>query len=275
MNITDTQLQQLKKIELEMLDELVRICEKHGIEYFLSGGTCLGAVRHKGFIPWDDDIDVGMLREDYDSFAEACKTDLNDEYVFQDMNTEPNCGLVFGKIRKKGTVYSEVYSSHIDMSQGIWIDIFPYDWVSDNQADRHKQIRKVSLLKNLYIVKCGYKFPHNRSNSEKVAYYIAQILCALIPQNWLIKKLNASMRIHQHDKSCSYAFPFGGAYGVEIETETRAMLEELGTIEFEGKRYKTFANWDGFLKKHYGDYMQLPPVDKRHAGVHYAKELKL
>lgn len=275
MNITNTQLQQLKKIELEMLDELVRICEKHGIEYFLSGGTCLGAVRHKGFIPWDDDIDVGMLREDYDRFAEACKTDLNDEYVFQDMNTEPNCGLVFGKIRKKGTVYSEVYSSHIDMSQGIWIDIFPYDRVSDNQADRHKQIRKVSLLKNLYIVKCGYKFPHNRSNPEKVAYYIAQFLCTLIPQSWLIKKLNASMRIHQDDKSCSCVFPFGGAYGVEIETETRVMLEELGTVEFEGKQYKTFANWDGFLKKHYGDYMQLPPVDKRRAGVHYAKELKL
>ena len=149
MDITNDQLQQLKRIELAMLDEFVRICDANGIDYFLSGGTCLGAARHKGFIPWDDDIDVGMLREDYDRFAQACKTELSDGFIFQDMNTEPNCGLVFGKIRKKGTVYSETYSSHIAMSQGVWIDIFPYDRVSNDSTERIKQYRKVSFLKNL------------------------------------------------------------------------------------------------------------------------------
>lgn len=125
MDITNDQLQQLKRIELAMLDEFVRICDANGIDYFLSGGTCLGAARHKGFIPWDDDIDVGMLREDYDRFAQACKTELSDGFIFQDMNTEPNCGLVFGKIRKKGTVYSETYSSHIAMSQAYGLIFSP------------------------------------------------------------------------------------------------------------------------------------------------------
>lgn len=275
MNIANDQLRQLKIIELDMLDELARICDANEINYFLSGGTCLGAARHKGFIPWDDDIDVGMLREDYDRFAQACKTELKDGFVFQDMSTEPNCGLIFGKIRKKGTVYSETYSSHIAMSQGVWIDIFPYDRVSNNPTKRYKQHRHVSFLKNLYIVKCGYKFPQNKGVIQKVAYYAAKAICILIPQNWIIKKLNKAMRVHNRDNTCCYAIPFGGAYSVEIETETLTMLHNLAPIEFEGKQYKTFADWNSYLTKHYGNYMQLPPKEKRRAGVHYIKELKL
>lgn len=275
MDITNDQLQQLKRIELAMLDEFVRICDANGIDYFLSGGTCLGAARHKGFIPWDDDIDVGMLREDYDRFAQACKTELSDGFIFQDMNTEPNCGLVFGKIRKKGTVYSETYSSHIAMSQGVWIDIFPYDRVSNDSTERIKQYRKVSFLKNLYIVKCGYKFPQNKGGIQKAAYYVAKALCLLIPQHWIISKIDKAMRTYDQDDSCHYAIPFGGAYSIEVETEELARLHDLALIEFAGKQYKTFADWDGYLTKHYGNYMQLPPKEKRRAGVHYVKELKL
>lgn len=275
MQFTPKQLTQLKNIELEMLDELVRICDANGINYFLSGGTCLGAARHKGFIPWDDDIDVGMLREDYDRFAKVCKTELRNSFVFQDMGTEPSCGLVFGKIRKNGTVYSEIYSSHIAMSQGVWIDIFPYDRVSNDPSERVKQYRKVSLLKNLYIVKCGYKFPQNKSEIQKAAYYVAKAMCLFIPQNWIISKIDKAMRTYNQDESCRYAMPFGGAYSIEVETEELARLQALTPIEFEGKQYKTFADWDGYLTKHYGDYMQLPPKEKRRAGVHYVKELKL
>ena len=275
MQLTPKQLAQLKNIELAMLDEFVRICDANGIDYFLSGGTCLGAARHKGFIPWDDDIDVGMLREDYDRFAQACKTELSDGFIFQDMNTEPNCGLVFGKIRKKGTVYSETYSSHIDMSQGVWIDIFPYDRVSNDSTERSKQYRKVSFLKNLYIVKCGYKFPQNKGGIQKAAYYVAKALCLFIPQHWIINKIDKAMRTYDQDNSCHYAMPFGGAYSIEVETEELARLHDLAPIEFESKKYKTFADWDGYLTKHYGNYMQLPPKEKRRAGVHYVKELKL
>ena len=235
----------------------------------------MGAARHKGFIPWDDDIDVGMLREDYDRFAQACKTELSDGFIFQDMNTEPNCGLVFGKIRKKGTVYSETYSSHIAMSQGVWIDIFPYDRVSNDSTERIKQYRKVSFLKNLYIVKCGYKFPQNKGGIQKAAYYVAKALCLLIPQHWIISKIDKAMRTYDQDDSCHYAMPFGGAYSIEVETEELARLHDLALIEFAGKQYKTFADWDGYLTKHYGNYMQLPPKEKRRAGVHYVKELKL
>lgn len=275
MEITDAQLSKLKEIELEMLDEFVRICNKHGIKYFLSGGTCLGAVRHKGFIPWDDDIDVGMLRDEYDRFAKICNDELGSDYVFQDMRTEPNCGLCFGKIRKKGTVYSESYSAHINMSQGIWIDIFPYDNVSNNPKERTRQIKRVSLLKNLYIVKCGYKYPEYKDNSLKAPYYAAQALCKMIPRKWIIEKLDEAMKKHQGDESCQYAIPFGGAYSVKKELEMLARLNSLSPIEFEGKNYLTFTDWNGYLSKHYGDYMQLPSKEKRRAGVHYISRIEM
>ena len=143
MQFTPKQLTQLKNIELEMLDELVRICDANGINYFLSGGTCLGAARHKGFIPWDDDIDVGMLREDYDRFAKVCKTELRNSFVFQDMGTEPSCGLVFGKIRKNGTVYSEIYSSHIAMSQGVFSHMTEFQTIRQNASSNIVRFRSL------------------------------------------------------------------------------------------------------------------------------------
>lgn len=275
MNLTESQLLELKKIELDMLDELVRICDKYHIRYFLSGGSCLGAVRHSGFIPWDDDIDVGMLREDYNKFAELCKTELNRQYVFQDMNSEPNCGLVFGKIRKKNTIYSEEYSAHIHMSQGVWIDIFPYDKIPNEPDKRTRLIRKVNLFKNIYIIKCGYYFPNNRPAIQKIIYYLAKIICMFMPLSWLIGKLKKTMVSYQNDETCKYAIPFGGAYKPEIEIEQLTMLTDLSPIAFEGKTYYSFTDYDGYLKKHYGNYMELPPVEKRHAGVHHMKELKL
>lgn len=274
MIITDEELQQLKAIELEILDEFVRICDKHSIKYFLSGGTCLGAIRHKGFIPWDDDIDVSMLRSDYEKFCEVCKTDLANAYILQNFHTEKNCGLIFGKIRKKNTIFSEDYSRHIKMNQGIWIDIFPYDNVPDNEKERSKYIKKVTFLKNLYIVKCGYKTPPGMSLYGKIAYSVAKFICLFISQSALIKKLNKELMLYANSNSKN-VFPFGGAYSIEKELLPKTMLNNTCRVEFEGKTYTTFAEYNEYLAGHYGDYMTLPPEKNRKAGVHRIHELKV
>ena len=105
----------IKQFELELLDEFLRICKKYDLQYFLAGGSCLGAVRHGGFIPWDDDIDIGMPREDYDRFCEIAASELDDRFTLQNYRTEPNCGL-FGKIRRKNTIYSEHEPRSLDRS---------------------------------------------------------------------------------------------------------------------------------------------------------------
>ena len=275
MELSKTELAEIKSIELDLLNEFARICNKHKLSYVLAGGTCLGAIRHKGFIPWDDDIDVSMTREDYDRFAEVAEDDLDSaKYVFQSMDTEPNCGLVFGKLRKKGTILSEEYSNHINMSQGVWIDIFPYDRVPNDANRRARYLREISLLRNLYITKCGYKMPEGKSTVVTCAYYFAKAFCCVIPSSWLIGILNKKMRQYANDSNCQLVYPFGGAYGEEVELIPRTMVTATTNVAFEGSQYLTFSDYDTYLTKHYGNYMELPPVEKRVGGVHHLHEFK-
>ena len=145
--MTEVDLKTLQNIELEILDEFIRVCEKNQLTYFLIGGSCIGAVRHHGFIPWDDDIDVGMPREDYEKLVEIAADELNPEYFFQNYHSEKNCGLIFGKIRKNNTILSENYSYHIHMHQGVWIDIFPYDQIGDKPELSKWDSRVISILR--------------------------------------------------------------------------------------------------------------------------------
>lgn len=274
MEIVGKDLEALKAIELEILDEFVRICTKHKLTYVLAGGTCLGAIRHKGFIPWDDDIDVSMPRKDFDRLAEICKTELGKQYVFQSLDTEPSCGLVFGKIRKKGTVLSEEYSRHIKMTQGVWIDIFPYDAVPSNKRERERYLRRVSLLKNLYIVKCGYGLPKNAGSLMRIEYPIAQAVSNLIPLHVLTKRLNKEMRRYLDDTTCTEVYPFGGAYGPNVEIMPLERLTNTIAVSFEGRSCQTFSEFDTYLSNLYGNYMTIPPIGKR-GGVHHVYDFKI
>lgn len=268
-----TQLDILKQIELELLDEFVRICNKYKLNYFLSGGSCLGAIRHSGFIPWDDDIDVSMPRDDYQRFIELAPIELNSQYVLQCYETEENCGLIFAKIRKKGTVYSEVYSHHIDMSQGIWIDIFPYDYLPDNTNEQEKQYRKVQFYKNLYIIKSGYKLPQGKRGVSALAYYFAKIMLYFVPRKFLIEKLAKSMTLFK--AGGEWVIPFGGAHTFNEERMPSSMMEEYIDVPFEGRTCKTLKQYDKYLSKLYGEYMQIPPEDKRPSGFHNVYEFSV
>lgn len=208
-----------------------------------------------------------MLREDYERFCEICHTELPDKFALQNYHTEPNCGLVFAKIRKKGTVLSEDYSHHIEMSQGVWIDIFPYDAVPNNRAELKRLERKVSFLKNLYIVKCGYKMPPNMSTVGKIAYYGAKLVCLFIPKSILINALEKNMRSHEGEAT-ENVYPYGGAYGIDREIVPKKLCENTATIDFEGRLCLTYENYKEYLELHYGNYMELPPVEKRVGGTH-------
>ena len=268
---TQNQLKKLQEIELSILYEFSKICQKHNLTYFLVGGSCLGMIRHKGFIPWDDDIDLGMPRKDYQKFCEIAQAELPDNLVLQNFDTEPKCGLVFGKVRKQGTVLSEDYSYHINMNQGVWIDIFPYDFVSNNKWVRKIDYFRTLFYKNMYIIKSGYKNPHPDRIMYRIMYRIAKTIVFPFSLNFFIKKLKRNMMKYDDTE---FVFPYGGAYP-EKDLFTKDLISSTISLPFEDYYFLTFEQYERYLKQLYGDYMVLPPEEKRQSGMHHIHQIDL
>lgn len=266
-------LKALQNIELDIFKEFKRVCEKNDLKYVLNSGTCIGAIRHKGFIPWDDDIDIAMPRDDYEKLVKIAPQELSSDYFFQNYHSEKNCGLVFGKIRKNNTIMSENYSYHLNMHQGVWIDIFPYDKLPDNLNERKKNFKKFFILKNLYIIKCGYKVPEDKDNLlNRIIYYIAKFLLLFVPIDFIINKIDYTMRkYNQTDVKEVYLY---GCLSMKNNIPCD-MLDDLIEVDFETEKAKVFKNYDYYLRRVYGNYMELPPIENRINGsVHFLHEFK-
>ena len=166
MKIYDQEtLRHVQECELGILRDFVDICESNGLSYFGIAGTGIGALRHGGFIPWDDDIDVTMPRIDYNKFTEIQKKELNkDKYYFQNMDTDDDYVMLSAKIRRKNSIYSESLNNMNKEKQGIWIDIFPMDNTSNNLF-----IAKINYLRIL-ILKIGLSYKCNNECYSPVLY---------------------------------------------------------------------------------------------------------
>lgn len=266
-------LKKLQELEFDILKQFIEICDKYDLNYSLAYGTLIGAVRHKGFIPWDDDIDVAMSRADYDKFCKIMESQPLEGYFFQSYITEPQCGLIFSKIRKDNTVLSEIYSHHINMHQGVWIDIFPYDKVSNNKIKRKIDYLMFLVWKNMYIVKCDYNMPPNRSKIGYIFYYVVKFVNLFLSRRFLINKVEKSMTKYKN-KSTDYVFSYADN-NVEQKKFPSELLDHYCFLNFEGEKVKSFKEYDCYLRNNYGDYMILPPEDQRANGSgHFIKEFK-
>ena len=143
-------LRKVRQTQLEIAREIRRVCQENDISCFLAHGTFLGAVRHGGFIPWDDDMDMGMLRSDYEKFCRIAPEKLKPEFCLQTWYTEPNYGLPFGKVMKRNTLYLENKKTRRLENNGIYVDIFPYDYAPEDVQERN---RLTASLLSIYRVK--------------------------------------------------------------------------------------------------------------------------
>ncbi len=256
--ISDFELKQLQNIELEMLIEFDRICRKNHIRYSLDGGTLLGAVRHQGFIPWDDDIDVIMLREEYFKFRKACKRDLDrSRFFFQDYRTDANYRWGYAKFRRNNTEFVRLGQENLKQHPGIFMDIFVVDNVPDGYISRRIHHFCCFLIRKALYSKVG-------RDNEKNPFlrYIYQVL-SKIPRDSIFHARNGlaawsnrrrteliSHYTLEYPKHCRYGLP-------------RKCFDELSEIDFEGRRFLAFKDYHLYLSTYYGDYMTLPPKEKR------------
>ena len=160
MNYSEAELQQLQAALYATLSEVDRICTKHGIRYFVTGGTAVGAYFWQKILPWDDDVDIGMMRPDYERFAEVAAKELGDRFFLQTPDTEPHTPFFFMKVRMNGSRFSESTFRHIQMHQGIFVDIFPFDKIPRQRWLERLQYTLFQTFNGLFIAKEIWQWKH-------------------------------------------------------------------------------------------------------------------
>lgn len=257
-------LRALQMAELEILLEFQRVCEKLGLRYYLTAGTLLGAVRHGGFIPWDDDIDVAMPRADYDRLAREGSGHFDSRYIYQEYRTEPNFPYYFAKLRKGGTRAEEPILRAIEMEQGYYIDIFPLDRCPDGDRRATLLFKGIELLDCAVLARvsaefvCGYRKPCMRLLWALLRHLPNRGLFTL--REWLRKLLGLG-----GGRLCTV----GGHHGYPRETYRPEWFARSVEMEFEGHPFPVPIGWDALLKNMYGDYMT-PPAEEERQG-HFAE----
>lgn len=264
--LSEDELRELQMIELEMLEEVDRICKKCGIQYCISAGTQLGAVRHKGFIPWDDDADVAFLRPEYEKFSKACEIELDkDRFYFQDYTNTFGYRWGYGKLRRKNTKFIRLKQEHMPYEQGVFIDIMPYDNVPDNLIFRKWHNFRCFLYRKAFWAPLG-------KMQEKGLKKFLYRLLDKIPDEKLYHSFTGFVKKCNRIKTKRiriFSFPVPGNENGYL----RRCFEELIPTEFEHAVLMGMKDYDTYLRYKYGSYMELPPVEKRK--VHPVSVLKL
>ena len=250
----------LQRIELEILLEVDRICKKHNIRYFLVAGTLLGAIRHKGFIPWDDDIDICLPINEYKRFCKVCKKELNEKFFLQNYKTDIT-NKWFAKIRRNGTTAIELGCETARFHQGIWIDIFPLIGVKNDE----KWITRISQC-SLHAKKLLTK-RYGATSSFKVLSFEKKLLKFIpvsLTKSIIEMILSFIFKDPQKYEFCTYLW---GGSKIYPRFES-ALFSDCCEVEFEGHMFPAPKGWDKYLTIEYGDYMTPPPPEKRNGGSH-------
>ncbi len=269
--LSEDEALKLKKTLLEMYKDISYACEKENLTVFLGGGSCLGAVRHKGFIPWDDDLDLNMLRTDYDKFPAALEKYFPDKYNLRGPGVSEDYSLPFIKIEKKGTLLKTVYEFE-DENPAIGIDLFPLENIPDNKLSRaifgfrNNLLQYIGVCVKLYsrrecpVTKllCSTK---EGKKSLKRRFLVGKIFSYRSYKDWY-QKCDEFAQKYKNKKTKDITCPTGRChfFGEILQIENVFPPAECN---FEGFAAKIYANYDKYLTALYGDYMQIPSPEKR------------
>ena len=259
---TPQDLKHLQNILLMILKDFIEFCDKYQIDYFVDGGTALGCVRHKGFIPWDDDIDVLMFRDQYKKFLKY-RHEFDDKYDILTMEDYEKYCRVFTKISLKGTKTGEFFDKNTDFTYGISIDVFPFDNIPNPGLKRKLFIFHFEIFRKiLFLYEVTNCDIYVSKNKERIGHIIRFIFKILHINNNTIKKLgkkliNKSKKIDS-DYVCSLGTPY------YLYSFDKSIYSSTIKSKFESIEVNLPQNYDKYFKINYGDdYMELPPIEKR------------
>lgn len=258
---TDEDIKKIQAIELQSLDVLIEVCRKLKIRFFMYGGSLLGAVKYHGFVPWDDDLDIAMLREDYEKLIKEGAALFPKEYEIQHPKTNKRTPYPYIKLRRKDTAMVEYRNHMIKINHGVYFDIYPIDNLPDNYADYLQQ--KISYDKwiNIFLVRQNYRLDKKVSTMKGFLHLVIRfcqsIIANMIPLDYIMGKIDSiSMRYNTqrtiNQGNLTFPRPVNFFNGVEFRK-----------AEFEGRSVYIPSGYEINLANRYGSIDRLPPENKR------------
>lgn len=265
-------VQEMRQVQIAILDHIDELCKKNGITYWIDYGTLIGAVRHKGYIPWDDDIDVSMLREDFDRFVKICEEKRDDRYRLSCVENDPECMYPFGKMID---TYTDLYELGEDgIKTGVYVDIFVYDGAPRDKRKLEKGFRSLDF----YGRWRKYQIPMKEAplSIKRIGVLFMRGIFKILPRQFFTRKIVRNAKKYadpDSDNVCALVDPYSYSHWVV----KKDIFKELIDLEFEGKKYKAPKAYDEWLTIQYGDYMTIPPKEKqiRHdVKAYYNREIQ-
>lgn len=249
-------LEETKSIEFSILDYFASICEEYNLKYFLAYGTLIGAIRHKGFIPWDDDIDIVMPRTDYNKFIEISTNTSNGQYTTCVPNVNGYC-YEYAKVIDSATFVKEEADLK-ECQNGVWIDIFPMDGLNPDDKLHHQLLL---IGQRMRVASIYQSFPHKMGKVLAPFEWLFWKTCRAIGYGAILSKTIKWSQKYKYE-DCDIV---GYASSVPAHNKylKKEWFEESVMVEFEGKHFRAPKKYHEYLTTQYGDYMKLPPVEQQ------------
>ncbi len=255
-----TSLDEQKQLMLGVMDCIHTFCKENNLNYFLLGGTLIGAIRHKGFIPWDDDMDIGMVREDYDRFIEEFN-DKNSRYQIVYSGNDPKYHLPYVKVIDTETVLVENINKTCEL--GMFVDVFPVERISGDYNDALKIAKKLRIIQRPLEYK-NMLFEKKRGIVKNIILAIIKVCLAFVSKHRLIVNIEKHLvKYSTEDKNCDWIVKLAFNPNLQNSIFKTNWLDEYIEWEFEGRMYSIPKEYDAMLTTYFGDYMQLPPEEER------------
>jgi lipopolysaccharide cholinephosphotransferase len=260
---------EIREIQLLILDTVQEFCKRNDIEYYLTSGTLLGAIRHGGYIPWDDDIDIAMFRDEYDRFVESFN-EFNPDFQVYSIDKKEGYNYFFAKISYEKSVQIDTNVSFLDTTIGINIDLFPIDKLPEKE-DRVRILKKLHFLDKLFYCK-AYKIKMKMPLRKLLIVIVGKCMTLFTSKKALGLKQDRIARQFNNTDANTYSFISCGIRKV-LPLFTKELFDPI-EICFEGRKYVAPKGYDIILKGFYGDYMTPPPLENQVSGHSFSAYLK-